>query len=205
MPKYLDNLENITSDIQDYNKCILLIYDTYDTLSYSILDMIANYDEIKNYNLIITNKTNLKIDMLNKLNLNYFSQLHISQYYNIFTQINNLNDFEVPYFYFFVEGIIMYKTFYNSIHDINYNVLKHILVNFFNNNNNMVNFSLLMDNYSLKNIKNEETKILKKEEIIKDIEEVINIYSKSFCLNNKKIDIKNEYTLDNIKNIKVYI
>jgi hypothetical protein len=90
MPKYLDNLENITSDIQDYNKCILIIYDTYDTLSYSILDMIANYDEIKNYNLIITNKTNLKIDMLNKLNLNYFSQLHISQYYNIFTQINNL-------------------------------------------------------------------------------------------------------------------
>lgn len=203
MIKYLNNLENISYDLKTENKIILIIYDNYDPLSYGLLDMISNYDEIKNYNIIIINKSLLKNDMINKINLNYFSKMHISEFFNVFKQIYDLNDLEIPYFYFFKNSVLMYKTLYNNLYDKDYKMLKHIMLNYFNNNN-ISNLNLLIDNYSICSKNNiEQTKILKKEDIIKDIEDTIEIYNKSFFI--KKIDQKNEYRFENIKNIKVYI
>lgn len=207
MIKYLNNLENITYDLNIENKIILIIYDNYDPLSYGLLDIISNFDEIKNYNIIIANKTFLKQDMINKLNLSYFSKIHISEFYNIFTHINDLSDLDVPYFYFFKSSILMYKTFYNNLYDKDYKMLKHIMLNYFNKNNS-TNFNLLLDSYSIKDYNKNNTEIINKNEFIKEVEDTIKIFNRTFSNKNgnlKKIDQKNEYNLNNIKNIIVYI
>lgn len=200
MIKYLNNLENITFDLNHENKIILIIYDNFDPLSYGLLDMISNFDEIKNHNIIISNKSFLKNDMINKTNLSYFSKMHISEFYSIFKQINELTDLDVPYLYFFKNSILMYKTFYNNLYDKDFKMLKHIMLNYFNKNNS-TNFNLLIDNYN----NNDEIKIIKKEEFMKEFNDTIIIFNKTFIKEIKKIDQKNEYRLGNIKNIKVYI